>query len=519
MKKIIGLLTILFLIPSISNAHWVDSQMDVLQNAGILQEVFEIEKDNKILNRAITREEFFSLVAVANNITKAEISKEFVDANDVEIKFVGYIGGLIEEGIVAGALKDGALYINPKVSITRQEAVIILSKSLELSDENYEINFIDSNVISKWAKPYFAGVISAKIINGYPDNSVKPLKNITVAEAIAIIANSYNSGYFSGESVIEFTGTGEGLLKDGANDQAAFNIPSDIVIKGEKIFVADTGNNAIRVVENNVVSIFAGSDIGRNEYNEAIGSFKDGENALFDKPTYMLSLENGILLTDTKNNLIRFINNDGYTTTFAGRLDSGLKNGKVNVAKFNKPTGIAVDSQGNIYVADTGNNIIRKIDVNKNVTTFAGNNKAGYKDGNVKNAQFNSPMGITVVNDVIYVADSGNQRIRMIKDGVVSTYAGNGNDKDDYGIEILGDFIDGDKMTAKFNYPINIEADSNGNLYVADKGNAAIRKIDTKGNVTTIVKDNIKRPSGIAIKGNILYVTDTLLNRVFKVRL
>ena len=92
-------------------------------------------------------------------------------------------------------------------------------------------------------------------------------------------------------------------------------------------------------------------------------------------------------------------------------------------------------------------------------------------------------------------------------------------DHADYGVEILGDYIDGDKNTAKFNFPVNITADSEGSLYVADKGNLAIRKIDLAGNVTTITKDIIKRPSGLAIKDGFLYVTDTLLNRVFKVRL
>lgn len=518
MKKIMFLAIMMFLLPSFCFAHWADVHVEMLKNNGVLQEVFSI--DSIELDRAITREEFFTLVAVSDNTIKSEPIEDFADYNQVNSKFALYVGGFVNSGIVAGVPENGKLYIKPNVAITRQEAAIILSKVFELTDENYEVKFNDANSISKWAKPYFAGVIKNGIINGYPDNTVKPINNITVAEAISIVANSYNKGYFVSESVSTFAGAGEAVLNDGTNLEATFAAPSDIVIKNGKFYVVDSANNAIRCIDNNFVSTVNGSDIGRNEYGEGIGSFKDGKNALFDNPTCIVTLDNGFLVSDTGNNLIRFINNNGYTTTFAGNLKSGFANGKVNAAKFNSPRGIAVDSEGNVYIADTGNNVIRKIDVNKNVTTFAGNNKkVGYKDGTLKNAQFNAPMGIKIVNDVIYVADTGNQRIRMIKDGVVSTYAGNGVDKDDYGVEIIGGYLDGDKNIAKFNYPVNITLDSKGNIYVADKGNGAIRKIDLDGNVTTITNDVIKRPSGIVIKDDVLYVTDMLLNKIFRIKI
>jgi len=518
MKKIIFLTLIICLFPTFCFAHWADVQVEVLKNNGILHQVFEA--DNIELDRSITREEFFTLVAVADSTLKSEPVQEFADYNQVNPKFALYVGGFINSGIVAGVPQNGKMYIKPNIAITRQEAAVILSKVFELTDEEYEIKFEDTNSIAVWAKSYFAGVIKAGIINGYPNNLVKPLKNITVAEAISIVANSYNRGYFEPELLSVFAGAGDTALTDGINLNAAFAAPSDIVMKNEKFYIVDSSNNAIRCIDNNLVSTIAGSDIGRNEYNEAIGSFKDGENALFDNPRYIVALDNGFLVSDTGNNLIRFINIEGYTTTFAGNLESGFVDGKVKNAKFNSPNGIAVDSQGNVYVADTGNNVIRKIDVNKNVTTFAGNNKkVGYKDGALKNAQFNSPMGIKIVNDIIYVADAGNQRIRMIKDGIVSTCAGNGVDKDDLGVEIIGGYTDGDKNAAMFNYPVNIEIDSKGNIYVADKGNGVIRKIDFSGNVTTIVKDTIKRPSGIIIKDDSLYVTDMLLNKVFKIKL
>jgi len=519
MKKIIPFAVSLLLVPSICAAHWADSQIEVLQKNEILQEVFEVENIEQILSRAITREEFFTLVATADDIIKSYPNSEFVDFNQVDSKFVEYIGGVINSGVVAGVPENGKMYIKPKVAITRQEAAVILGKVLKLSSDENSFNFSDTDLIKPWAKPYLSGVVKAGVINGYPDNSVKPLNNITVAEAIAMVANAYNMGYFSDEVVSLYAGTGEAMLKDGLNTVANFAVPTDIALKNGKLYIADSGNNAVRVINDNQVITYAGSVLGRNEYNQAIGSFRDGKEALFDEPTHIVALENGLLITDKGNNLIRFIDNNGYTTTFAGSLKSGLKNGKADVAQFNSPTGIAIDSIGNVYVADTANNVIRKIDINKNVTTFAGSNEAGYKDGKLESAQFNSPMGLEIVGDVIYVADTGNQRIRMIKDGVVSTYAGNGIEKDDYGAEILGDFIDGDKNTAQFNFPVNVVADSTGVLYVADKGNSAIRKIDLNGNVTTITQNLIKRPSGLVIYDGKLFVTDSLLNRIFKIEL
>lgn len=508
----------IFLI-TVSEGHWVDEQAKFLEEEGILQKVFDQYNSNEILDRAITREEFFSLVAVTNGNIGSMPNGTFEDFNLVNPKYQLYIGELTNEGIIAGSLNNGKLYIKPKTEITRQEAAVILSKMFNLDNENYAIKFNDNSAIHDWAKKYITGVVKVKIMNGYPDNTIKPLKNITIAEAIAIVTNSYSLGYFSTGKVENYAGNGQNILVNGEKLNSTFNNPYGLAIKDNKIYIADSGNNAIRVIENNLVSSIAGSDIGRNEYNEVIGSFRDGENALFDKPTFIAPLENGFLVTDKNNNLIRFINNEGVVTTFAGNLKGGLTNGKTSKAQFNKPTGIAVDSLGNIYIADTGNNVIRKIDKDKNVVTYAGGNKnGGYKDGELLKAEFNSPIGLEIKDDVLYVADAGNQRIRMIKDNMVYTYAGNGTEKDDYGIEILGDFIDGGKKTAKFNYPVNIVSDNNGILYVADYGNGAIRKIDKEGNVSTIIKEEIKRPTGMTIKDGNLFVADNMLNRIFKIK-
>ena len=159
---------------------------------------------------------------------------------------------------------------------------------------------------------------------------------------------------------------------------------------------------------------------------------------------------------------------------FAGTLgqpeEYGFKDGAVGTAKFNYPQGIAVDSTGNVYVADRYNNCIRKIDSSGNTTTLAGSNMEGFKDGNGTNARFRNPYALTVDSlGYVYVADSGNNRIRKIApNGDVWTIAGSGSFS----------YADGSNLNSSFNFPIGITVDnSTGNVYVSDLNNRRIRKL------------------------------------------
>ena len=144
-------------------------------------------------------------------------------------------------------------------------------------------------------------------------------------------------------------------------------------------------------------------------------------------------------------------------------------------------TVIALDDSGNIYVADTGNHRIRKITPSGVVTTIAGDGTAGFADANGTSAKFNNPAGVTVDSDSnIYVTDEGNNRIRKITpSGVVTTIAGDGT----------AGFADANGTSAKFNSPHGIAVDSSKNLYVTDRGNHSVRKISTDSQVTTIAGD------------------------------
>jgi len=184
------------------------------------------------------------------------------------------------------------------------------------------------------------------------------------------------------------------------------------------------------------------------------------------------------LVADSYSHLIRRIDVNGGVTTVAGSGVAGFADGYATTAQFNEPYGMALDAAGNLYVADSGNHRIRMIDPVGNVTTLAGSGVGGFLDGNAATALFNQPNGVELdAAGNLYVADSGNHRIRMVDTyGNVTTFAGSG----------VAGFVDGSSATAQLNWPADLSIDGAGTLYVADTFNHAIRKIDASGNVTTL---------------------------------
>jgi alpha-tubulin suppressor-like RCC1 family protein/sugar lactone lactonase YvrE len=204
-----------------------------------------------------------------------------------------------------------------------------------------------------------------------------------------------------------------------------------------------------------------------------------GLAADFKKPSAVaLDSSGNLYIADTENHKIRKTTPDGVVTTLAGSGSPGSTDGIGAAAKFNNPCGVAVDATGNVYVADTDNHKIRKITPAGVVTTLAGSDTYGYSDAGVgTSAKFRQPMGITVDSSGnLYVADTFNHRIRKASpSGQVSTVAGSGNKID----------RDGTGTGASFNYPIGIAVTSAGNLFVADSNNHKIRMITPANVVST----------------------------------
>ena len=192
---------------------------------------------------------------------------------------------------------------------------------------------------------------------------------------------------------------------------------------------------------------------------------------------------------------------DGSITTIAGGAREGFGDGVGGKALFNSPSAIAIAPDGNLIIADTGNNRIRRLTPTGEVSTVAGDGTA---------AQFNGPIGVTVnASGNIYVADSYNDRIRLITpDGQVSTVAGKGTPG----------FADGDRNTALFDTPGGIIVANDNSLIVADTGNDRLRRISPDGNVTTLPLTELSSPIGLALThDNFLYVTELDRSRVVQI--
>jgi sugar lactone lactonase YvrE len=188
----------------------------------------------------------------------------------------------------------------------------------------------------------------------------------------------------------------------------------------------------------------------------------------------------------TDDNQIYKVDLNATMSTLAGTGEPGFADGPGNRAQFAYPAGVAVDRKGNVYVADTGNHRIRKIDQRGNVTTLAGSGQPGFTDGIATVAQFQFPLGLANDRDGnLFVADRSNRRVRKIDPtGKVSTLAGNG----------IAGLVDGFGIEAQFLSPAGIMGDHSGNLYVSDLRSPHLRKIDQAGEVTTLVQGSFGEP-------------------------
>ncbi|HEV2704748.1 MAG TPA: NHL repeat-containing protein [Pyrinomonadaceae bacterium] len=242
--------------------------------------------------------------------------------------------------------------------------------------------------------------------------------------------------------------------------------------------------------------------------------------ARFHEPFGLAVAADGSLyVTDAgESNRVRKIGADGTVSTLAGGAE-GHADGAGAAASFNTPSALALDRAGNLYVADTGNHRIRKVSPAGVVTTLAGTGEPGYSDGAAAEARFDAPVGVAVdAEGQVYVADTYNDRIRLItRDGQVRTIAGTGE---------AGD-TDGDALTdARFDTPCALAVSDAGELYIADTGNNRLRKLARDGQVTTLLirapdgatPDEISRPVGLALtRDGFLYVTELNRGRVRQV--
>jgi sugar lactone lactonase YvrE len=287
--------------------------------------------------------------------------------------------------------------------------------------------------------------------------------------------------------VTTLAGSGLQGSTDAIGTAASFNLPRGITTDGTNLYVADKGNEKIRkiVISTGEVTTLAGS--GATGSTDATGTA-----ASFYSPTGITTDGTNLYIADAGNNKIRkIVISTAVVTTLAGSGVAGSTDATGTSASFNYPRGITTDGT-NLYVADTWNNKIRKIEISTGVvTTLAGSGATGSTDATGTSASFNSPRGITTDGTNLYVADYNNHKIRkiVISTAVVTTLAGSG----------VAGSTDATGTSASFNYPEGITTDGT-NLYVADRNNNKIRKISASASSTSPLTANNGTPLTIALE-------------------
>jgi hypothetical protein len=295
-------------------------------------------------------------------------------------------------------------------------------------------------------------------------------------------------------------------LINSTGESARFNAPAGVAVIGDSVFVSDTGNNTVRkVAASGVVTSLTGS--------------------VFNGPQGIAAVGTDLYIADSENHAIRKVTSSGVVTTVAGS-DAGVEgfaNGTGTAARFRMPKGIATDGSS-LYIADTGNHAVRKIDIGTGaVTTVAGDGTPGLPTDTP--SRFKSPEGIAILGSNLYVADTGNHAIQefTLTGTFNRTFAGSTTGASGY--------VDGTTGTAaRFHTPRGIAA-VGSILYVADTGNHAVRRISTFRKVTTFVgradaattrngdasQALLNAPTGIAGEPGAIYFTDTNENVIRKI--
>ncbi len=349
--------------------------------------------------------------------------------------------------------------------------------------------------------------------------------------ALAIILLSATA--FAAPGVNNYAGTGEPSFLDGKLVESKFNQPWGLAIDRDgNLIIVDSVNHKIRKVIDNEIITLAGLTEGTDAFGLPLGGHVDDDalQAFFDLPRYAIVDANGNLyISDTGNNVIRKFAG-GKVYTYAGTGKAGYADGDRTQAQFNSPGGLALDKANNLYVADTLNHVIRKIDSNGTVTTYAGQHlkvDGDFLDGALSKARFNEPNDL-VFDDKgnLYVSDSGNHLIRQVSRDQVSTFAGKASPRNSETGYMDGGYRNGVKEEALFLYPKGL-AFADGVLFVADSLNNRIRAIKADGTVINLLGKNtagdvngtavdaqLFNPVDVAYFEGKLYFTDLYNNKV-----
>lgn len=371
------------------------------------------------------------------------------------------------------------------------------------------------------------GIITTVAGNGNRSAPLVSPTSLTVDAAGNLYAGDYGRINKIATSGMITTLAGDGTMGDsgdgGPASVAQLQYPNGVVADPSgNIFLVDFFNNRIRKIDRGgVITAFAG--------NGSWDSLGDGGSAtaaglrLSDPSGLAADGAGNVYIADRGNSRIRRVATDGIITTFAGNGTYGFSGdgGPADQAELHQPQGIAADSQGNLYIADSGNHRIRKVTPNRIITTIAGNGSEGFSgdDGPALEAQLSYPSALAVgPGGYVFFLDSSDSRVRLLTpDGLIYSIAGGG---DQFHLH------DGEYATkARLERTAGIALDSDGNLLISGAGTHRIRKVDGYGIITTVAGigtlgysgdggiaacGSLNKPAGVAVDavGNI-YVADS----------
>jgi sugar lactone lactonase YvrE len=351
---------------------------------------------------------------------------------------------------------------NPAFELTKQSGTIQTIAGKGPDNSGHEG---DGGIATEATIGWVTGVALDAAGNVYiSDGAANTIRKITISDGkINTVA-----GAFRGYNIADLTpDAGDG----GEATQAHLNFPASITLIDEDLFFTDVANSKVRKVEGTTISTYAGSKLSGFEGDGGLAT----SAKLWAPQGVVADSEGNLFFSDTQNHVVRKVElNSGKISTVVGMgpdkpgyLGDG---GSATIAKLYMPRDLAIDQSGNLFIADTGNNVVRKVS-NGIITTIAGTGLQGYTGdgGTALSASLSNNQGVAIDNQgILYVADTGNNVIRRVDtDGIITTYAGNGT----YGYSGDG----GPATSAQLKDPMDVAVDAEGNLYIADTNNSAIR--------------------------------------------